>query len=145
MQKTSSLMLTVIIASALISGTFALQQVYKSIPSSGSIKGVGVGVYWDPSCTNDTSSIQFGLLDSGSTKSFTLYLKNEGNTELTLSMIAQNWNPTQAGTYMSVSWNREGAHIAAGQTTSCVLTLNVSPNIQNIDSFDLNVIITGQG
>jgi hypothetical protein len=145
MQKNIVLFVTVVIASALIANTFAMQTIQRTIPSSGSIKGVGVGIYWDSQCTNATSSIQFGMLEPGSSKYYTLYLRNEGNAELTLNMIAENWNPTAAGNYMSVSWNREGQHISEGQTMSCVLTLLVSSGIQDISTFDLDIVITGQG
>ena len=60
-------------------------------------------------------------------------------------MLAQNWSPSAAGTYMTVFWNREGASIGAGQTISCILTLSVSPSIQGIDTFALDIVITGQG
>ena len=145
MQKTMVITLTLLAMSALAASTFALQTTTKTIPSGGSIKGVGVGVYWNSMCTNATTSIPFGLLEPGASKSYTLYLKNEGNTAVTLSMLAQNWSPSAAGTYMTVFWNREGASIGAGQTISCILTLSVSPSIQGIDTFALDIVITGQG
>jgi hypothetical protein len=70
-QKSLALMITVLAASALVASGFALLTIQKTIPSSGSIKGVGVGVYWNQQCTDVTSSVDFGLLEAGSQKDFT--------------------------------------------------------------------------
>jgi len=138
-------MISVLMASVLVASTYALVTIEKNIPASGSIKGVGLGVFWDSQCSNATSSISFGTLEAGSNKDFTLYLRNEGNTPVTLTMTAENWNPIQATNYMSLSWNREGLQISPNQVISCVITLSVSSNIQNIDSFNLGIIISGTG
>jgi hypothetical protein len=91
------------------------------------------------------SQVDFGLLDAGSQKDFTFYLRNEGNTDIALSMTAKNWNPTEAANYMSLTWNREGQLMEPDQVMSCVLTLTVSPNIQDISSYDLTITITATG
>jgi len=106
MQRSQTLVIFVLVASVLVASTFALLTIQKDIQGAGSIRGVGLGVYWDLQCENATSSIDFGLLEPGSYKDFTLYLRNEGNTVLTLNMTSKNWNPTEAANYMSLTWNR---------------------------------------
>lgn len=144
-QKSLVLMITVLAASALVASGFALFTIQKTIPGSGSIKGVGVGLYWDQQCTNATSAIEFGLLEPGSSKVFTLYLKNEGNADLTLAMTSENWVPTEAGNYMTLTWNREGQQISPGQVISCVITLSVSPDMEGISIFGLDIVISATG
>ena len=145
MQRSQILVIYVLVASVLVASTFALLTIQKNIQGSGSVKGVGLGVYWDLQCKNATSSIDFGLLDPGSYKDFTLYLKNEGNTVLTLNMTSKNWNPIEAANYMSLTWNREGQQVSPDQVISFVIRLSVSSNIQDISSFSLDITISGTG
>lgn len=125
--------------------TFALLTTQKTIPGTGSIKGVGLGVYWDLPCTNATSSLDFGQLEPGSSKNFTLYLKNEGNSVLTLNMTSENWSPANAADYMTLTWNREGQQISPDEVIAFVITLSVSEDITGISSFSLDIIISGTG
>lgn len=145
MQRSQMLGVSVLVASVLVAGTFAMLTIQKDIHGSGSIKGVGLGIYSDLQCTNATSSIAFGLLEAGSSKDFTLYLRNEGNADLTLNMTSKNWDPIEATEYMSLTWNREEYRISPGQVISFVITLSVLPNIQGISSFGLDITISGTG
>ncbi len=115
----------------------------RTISNVGSLKAVEVDVYWDSSCTNPVSSINWGELEPGSSKQFTIYIKNKGNVPLRLSMTVNNWNPPSASTYMTLSWNREGHVLRAGSVVSAVVTLSVSSSISGITSFSFDIIITG--
>ena len=115
----------------------------RTISNVGSMKAIGVGVYWDSGCTNAVSSIDWGSLEPGVTKNFTIYVRNEGNVQLKLSMTTSNWNPASASSYMTLSWNRENYVLAAGSVVSAVLTLSVSSSISEITSFSFDIIIAG--
>jgi hypothetical protein len=145
MQRPQTLMIFVLVASVLVASAFALFTIQKNIPGTGSIKGLGLGIYWDLQCENPTSSIDFGLLEPGSQKDYTLYLRNEGNTDLALNMVAKNWDPTEAANYMSLTWSREGQQIRPDQVISFVITLSVESNIHDISSFSLDITISGTG
>jgi len=147
MQRSQAFAIYALIASSIlaVSVVIGLLTTQRTVPSTGSIKSVGVGVYWNQQCTNVTSSLNFGQLEPESSKNFTLYLKNEGNAILTLSMAAKNWNPTSASTYMTLTWNREGQKINPGQVMAFVITLTVSVNVQGISSFSLDIVISGTG
>jgi len=135
-----------VIATALAATSVtALLTAQKTISGTGSIQTVGVGVYWDQKCTNATSSLNFGLMAPGSSKNFTLYLKNTGNSILTVSMTTKNWNPTNASDYMSLSWNREGQQINPNQVIAFVITLSVATTVQGINSFSFDTVISGTG
>ena len=45
-----------------------------TIGSQGSVKAIGVKVYWENTCVNEVSSISWGVLEAGSSKTsrFTL-------------------------------------------------------------------------
>jgi len=117
----------------------------RTVTSAGSVKGVGVGIYWDSVCTNRTSSINWGLLDPGSNKTVTVYVKNEGNAAATLSKAAQNWNPSTTSSYMTLNWNYAGQTLSVNQVLQVKLTLVVASTISGITNFSFDIIITATG
>ena len=123
----------------------SLLQTNRTIPNAGSVKGVGVGIYWDSACTNRTSSINWGLLDPGSNKTVTVYVRNEGNAAATLSKAAQNWNPSTASSYMTLNWNYAGQTLSVNQVLQVKLTLVVSSTVSGITNFSFHIIITATG
>lgn len=129
----------------LLGTTLSLVQTSRTVASMGSLKGVGVGIYWDPACANRTSSINWGLLESGSNKSVLIYVRNEGNAASTLSKATQNWNPSTAPRYMALSWNYSGQTLSVNQVLPVKLTLVVLPSVAGIASFsfDITIIATG--
>ena len=130
-----------IIASVLAAG---LLMAYQRVPSSGNVKTVGVGVYWDNACTNNVTSIDWGFLEPGATVNKTVYIKNEGNTPMMLNITTDNWNPASASENITLSWNREGYVLnTTAPVVQAILTLSVSPNISGITSFSFDIIITG--
>jgi len=115
----------------------------RRISNTGNLKAIGVGVYWDSSCTSAVSSIDWGALEPGVTKNFTVYVRNEGNVQVRLSMTTSNWNPASASSYITLSWNRENYVLSSGSVVSAVLTLSVSSSISGITSFTFDIIISG--
>jgi hypothetical protein len=113
------------------------------ISTTGGVKSIGVGVYSDSRCANAVSSISWGTLEPGATKYVTIYVKNEGNVAVVLTMTASNWNPSSASTYITLQWNREKYVLSSGSVVSAVLTLSVSSNIIEITSFSFDITITG--
>lgn len=120
-------------------------QANRTISNAGSVRGVGVGIYWDSACTNRTSSISWGLIDPGSNKTLAVYVRNEGNTAVTLAEVAQNWNPSAASSYMTVKWNYAGQTLNVNQVLQARLTLAVSSTISGIASFAFDITITATG
>jgi hypothetical protein len=125
--------------------TLAAIQNRKTVPSSASIRGVGVGVYWNSACTNQTSSINWGMLDPGTSETMTIYIRNEGNTRITLSDTTQNWNPSAASSYVTMNWDYSGQTLNPNQVLTVSLTLSVSSTISNITSLTFDITITASG
>jgi hypothetical protein len=117
----------------------------KTVSSNGSVQGVGVGVYWNQACTNATSSISWGIVDPGSNVNKTIYVRNEGNSAATLSMITSNWNPTNASSYMTLSWNYGGQTLSVNQVVQVKLTLSVLSSVTGITNFSFDITITASG
>jgi hypothetical protein len=123
----------------------ALASLYAThtVPNTGSITAVGVGVYSDINCVNPLSSIGWGTLNPGSTTNYTMYVKNTGDAQETLNMTTSSWNPGTASSYITLKWNQEKSILSAGASVPAVLTLTVSPSITGITSFSFNITITG--
>jgi hypothetical protein len=129
----------------LLGTTLSLVQTSRTVSSVGSVKGIGVGIYWNSACTNRTSSINWGLLEPGSNKTVAIYVRNEGNAVTTLSKAAQNWNPSAAPSYMTLNWNYAGQTLSVNQVLQVKLTLVVLPSIAGITSFSFDITITATG
>jgi len=136
----------VFIAGALIANifgtTFSLIQTNRTISNSGSVRGIGVGVYWNSACTNATSSVNWGILDPGSSKTVSVYIRNEGSSAATLAKATQNWNPSAASSYMTLNWNYAGQTLSANQVLQINLILVVSSAVSGITNFGFDIIIT---
>jgi hypothetical protein len=103
---------------------------------------IGLGVYGDQACTTTLSSIDWGLLEPGTSKTATCYLKSTSNVNASLALSEGNWAPALASGYISLSWNRESYHVKPGEVVSAILTLQVSSSIQGVNSFSFDAIIT---
>lgn len=144
MQRSQVIAIYAVVASVLlVTAILAVLTVQWSMQGTGSIRGVGLGVYWDPECTNATSSLDFGLLTPGSSRDFDLYLRNEGDLDLNLSMTSENWDSANATDYLTLTWDREGQQIIPDEVIACVITLYVSEDIEGISSFSLDIIVSG--
>jgi hypothetical protein len=118
-------------------------QTSKKVSNSGTIMAVGVGVYQDSVCTKPLSSIDWGMLEPGSSSDETCYIRNEGNSVSTLSMSTSNWNPSTASNYMTLSWNYDGQSINPNEAVQVTFTLSVSASIDGITSFSFDITIVG--
>jgi hypothetical protein len=143
MQKIAVGTASAIAALALVATVLGLLVTTSTITNTGNVKAVGVNVYWDSACTNVTSSIDWGALDPGGAKSFTVYVLNSGSVPLSLSMTTSNWVPSAASDYISLDWNRQSYVLSAGSVVQAVLTLSVSSSVNSVTSFSFDITITG--
>jgi hypothetical protein len=89
-----------------------------------------IKVYWDPSCTNLTTSIPLGNIQRGATKTVLLYVKNNGGGNINVywnsslssvtDQIIETWN-----TYYSNPCN--GTEIGEGGVLETYYTVNILP------------------
>jgi len=132
-----------ITALALTLTTAAVLSSNKTVPLSGTINAVNLGVYSDNSCTQTVTSLSVGTLSPGATATQTVYIKNTGNVAETLTMNVNNWNPTSASTYLTLTWNRQNTVLSAGQTIQATLTLSAAANTGSLTTFSCDVTLTG--
>ena len=130
-------------AGSALTSAFLSQQ--RSIPSTGLVLAVNLGVYADAGCSVNLTAIDWGSLYPGDSASRTVYVKNSGNTPIVLSMSTNGWTPSIAEGQLSVSWDREDVSLGPGESTAAVLTLAVSASVHDVASFTVNVVISGSG
>jgi hypothetical protein len=110
--------------------------------NTASIKTVGVGVYSDSACTTKVTSINWGTLSPGESRTQTIYVKNEGSVPIVLSMSVGNWTPSNANV-ITVTWNCQNSQLSAGASVQATLTLTVPTSISGVTSFSFQITITG--
>ncbi len=140
--KPLAVLLSIVALTVLASG---LTQSSVRIVGRGTVKAVGVGVFWDSNCTNPVSFIDWGMVEPGSMNNVTVYVRNEGNVAASISLATENWNPSNASDYLSLSWNYDGRQLNPSEVVQATLTLTVSLDVQGIDSFNFDIIISVSG
>ena len=143
--KVSLMVILCALATTVFGTALALRQNSKTIPNSAAVKGVGVGIYWNSACTNQTSSINWGTLESGTNKTVKVYVRNEGNTVVTLSRTTQNWNPTTTSNYATINWDYSGQTLNKNQVLPVNLTITISSAVSGITNFTFDITITATG
>jgi hypothetical protein len=138
-------MLLIIFFSLSVIGISGLLTTSISLPSHGNIKTINVQVFWDQACTQPVNNIDWGNPGPGDTVSKTVYLKNSGNSPLSLSLIIDNWTPSNSETYLTLSWDQEGNIINPSDIIKSNFSLEVSSNISGITDFTISLIIEGVG
>ena len=149
-QKTRKISIGAITAIALVGlaltvTTTGLLTATQSVYSTGTVDvtAVNVGVYSDAGCTLSLTSLSWGTISPGNSVTQTVYVKNTGNTPITLTMTTSNWNPTGANGPITVTWNKQDTVLGAGNSIASTLTLSVSSSISGVTDFSVNIIITG--
>jgi hypothetical protein len=115
----------------------------QSFPITATINSVNLGVYSDSGCTQTATALNFGALNPGGTGTQTVYIKNSGNVPETLTMTSNNWNPTNATSSLTLTWNQQNTILPAGQTIQATLTLTAAANTGSLTTFSCSVTITG--
>jgi hypothetical protein len=144
MQKTAVVGIAVAVAGIMmLTSVLALLQSNRSFSNNGTITTVNVGAYQDSGCTQVLSTIDWGNVVPGSSSSRTIYVKNTGNTQISLNMTLNTWNPSNAASYMNLTWNQENTVLNVGNNVAALLVLSVSASVTGITSFSFNATITG--
>ena len=106
---------------------------------------VTIGVYHEVECVTEVSSIDWGDIEAGASKSVTVYVKNRGITSVTLYLSTQNWSPSEAQNYLSVDWDYDGSSLDPDTVLPVQIILTVSANIIDITSFSFEIIVISEG
>jgi hypothetical protein len=111
----------------------------------GKIKTIGVDAFKDPQCIEPVGEVDWGVIPQGGFSQATLYVKNTGNSNVTLSLSSENWDPAVAQQYLTLSWDYAGGWLLPNQAVKVVLTLNVSEAVTGFTDFAVDIVITASG
>jgi hypothetical protein len=139
------LLLIALALMALATCVTALLTYETRISSVGTVKTVGVGAFWDVNCTSRVTEIDWGLVEPGYHVNATIFLRNEGNAPITLSLHTENWSPSNASDHITLSWDYADQTVDPGAVMKVNLTLAVSSDITGITNFNFDIVITGIG
>jgi len=106
---------------------------------------IKIGVYTSSDCTVIVTEIDWGTLTPGGVATRPIYIRNEGNIPVKLTLSAEAWNPTEAKQYFALNWNYDGSQIAAGKGVGVELQLTIFANCTGITSFTFDIVITAWG
>lgn len=112
-----------------------------NVVASASVITVGIGVYWDIDCIDSVSHVDWGSVKRGIGKNIIVFVRNEGNVDITLFLSTSNWNPPEAADYITLSWNYSGDSLEESEVVPVTLSLYVSASIEEIYAvaFDANM------
>jgi hypothetical protein len=145
---------TIMMGSSLILITYTItllfaMQVYPAgqttvaLPTTGSIAATeGIGLYSNLACTTPKTSVEWGELQKGGSSSVTIYIKNEGDSPLTLALTTTEWNPSNAVDYITVNWNYNNQQVNPDQVIPVIITLSVDADAQ-ATNFGVKLFIVG--
>ncbi len=144
-QKILALAFVVTMTTSLAAGLYAFGILpgTRTISNEGTLKAIGVSVYWESSCQTNVTSINWGLVEPASSQNVRVWIRNEGNVPLTLTMTRSNWSPSAASTFMTVSWNRNNYVLGAGNTVDATISLGVDSDVTGITDFSFDLTIIG--
>ncbi len=110
------------------------------------VKTVNCAVYFDSAGTQPVTQINWGSLSPDSAVNQTVYLKNTGNTACNFTISTANFNPSNAGTWISLTYDLKGAiNVPANSIVPCVLTESISASIVNVTNYTYDIVITASG
>jgi len=115
------------------------------IPTTATLKLVGVGVYKDINFTVPVTQIDWGVLEPGQNVNFSAYIKNLSNVPITLTMHTESWTPANASSFISLSWDYSGKQINVSGSIPITFTLTIAPTTVGLTTFSFIIVIVGSG
>jgi len=98
--------------------------------------------YSDFSGSNPVEQIDWETMSPAESKDSTIYVRNQAQSELALSLETDNWSPTNASDYLTLSWDApQSLSVQAGEIKPIIFTLTVASNITGITSFSFDIVI----
>lgn len=138
------IIVTVVLSAVVVTGV-SKNNNSKRVKSSGKIKAVNVEVFWDSRCRprDKVTEVDWGGLGPDDSMSKKIYIKHNSQSNLILSVSSSDWNPVEAGNYLTLTCDKEGVIMGNQEVVEAILILTVSNEISGISNFSLNIVIEG--
>lgn len=120
-----------------------------TVSSSGLLldeEGGFFGIYFDVTGTSEVTHIDWGSIKIAKdpvTVNVTkqIWIKNEDDSPIILSMNTESWYPVEAEQYLTLSWDFGDTPLYPSMSRLTTLTLEISPDITGIEDFSFNIRI----
>lgn len=117
-----------------------------NIHNVSAVKHINVQVYSDSGCTQLLTLIDWGIVEPSGTVNHTAYIKNTSNVPVTLTVYTENWIPSNASNFISLTtYDLPSNKLGKGDTCTVVFSLYVSPTISGIENFSFDIVVVGSG
>jgi len=116
-----------------------------TLRASGRIKTIGVSVWTYHMGAQQITEIDWGTLEPSETTTRFLFIRNDGNTPVTLTITTQNWTPANASVYIHFSTSYTGATIEPSTLHAVNFTLHIDAAIHDITTFSFDILIVASG
>ena len=136
-------LIPVLIVSLMTGGVGGLLTSSYEIENQARLVVIGIAVYRDITATKPCESIDWGALRPGESKTVIVYVKNTGDDPITGSFITKNWDPLEAGSFISLAWDFGEEPLLPGRIRTTAFTLTVSADIHDITNFHFTIVVTG--
>ncbi len=133
-----------LLVSLLVTSIFVFSLITARITEVSAVEANGIGVYWDASCTREVSSIDWGNLTPGSSKSTVVNIRNEVQEPVYVFISMKNWNPSNAYTYITLSWNYNLQRLDPNEVIQVRLILSASRYAHGVSTFSFDTIVAGE-
>ena len=97
--------------------------------------------YSDPACTDLLTKIDWGIIDNGTSKNYTAYVKNLGNVRFNMTMHTENWAPPEAEPYIWVGWLYAGEIVLPDEVLTVVFKIKVASYVSGVTNFSFDIVI----
>lgn len=104
---------------------------------------VNIDVYYDSSCNAILSEVVWGTIIAGGQSNAQMYVKNNGDVGVILSLSSGNWSPVSASNYMSLSWDYDGQTLQPGEGVDITLSLYTSTSCPAYSNFGFDIVVIG--
>jgi len=94
-----------------------------------------------PEITSDTTTMTWGTVAPGEVKTMIVNFKATDGEVVTITYTTANWLPTEAGNFLSISWDYLGQEISTNWFP-VTFTLTISQDIIDISNFTYDIMVT---
>lgn len=146
MKVSKKMALALLLFLLIVGGVAGYLMLSQRIRSRVRLKTIGFKTYWDESCTQEITEIDWGVLEQPPvSKSIDIWLKNIGTVSVSLSLTTEEWTPPEASNYIFLTWDKEGYVLHENEVTKATLTLSVSETVigTGLKDFSFTIVLTG--
>jgi hypothetical protein len=143
--KANALLVIAAIASVLVASPYVFGLLTQNtLNTSGVMADVDLGVYSNSACTHPITALNWGTCYVEENTTVTIYLRNEGSVDSTLTVLTDNWTPLSTEACYQLYATCDGDTLAPNDVVPATFTLYPLAAASQFETFSFDIIIQGQ-